>query len=76
MKVQMSFDEKVRLAMQSVELEKAGKTNEAKELMRQIPLAPYLAKAIKETFGTEALVSGGYNLSEAETEYGQNWLDR
>jgi hypothetical protein len=34
----------------------------------------YLAKAVKEFFGAEALRKGGYNLSEVEAELGPDWL--
>jgi hypothetical protein len=70
----MTFEEKADLIMKSIELEKVGKAEEADTLMRQIPMPAYLAKAFKETVGADFLLENGYNLSEAEAEYGANWL--
>jgi hypothetical protein len=33
-----------------------------------------MAKFIKDHFGAETLLSMGWNLSEAEAEYGSDWL--
>jgi len=33
-----------------------------------------LAKVAKEKIGVDFLINGGWNLSEAEAEFGQNWL--
>ncbi len=37
-------------------------------------MVPWVAKGIKEIFGAEYLK--GWDLSEAEAEYGKGWLDR
>jgi hypothetical protein len=42
--------------------------------MKTAPLPPYIAKVIKEKVGADFLVNSGWNLSEAEAEFGQNWL--
>ncbi|MFP3043250.1 hypothetical protein LQZ19_15660 [Treponema primitia] len=76
LQVQMSLEEKLKIGVQAVELRKQGKHEEAETLMRQIPLAPYLAKAAKETFGVDVLRQGGWDLSEANEEYGPNWLGK
>jgi hypothetical protein len=39
-----------------------------------IPLSPWLAKWAKDMIGSEFLIQQGFNLSEAEMEYGQDWL--
>jgi hypothetical protein len=70
----MTIGEKLDLRMKSLELEKQGKVEEAKKLKRSIPLAPYLAKFYKDHIGVDALLKSGWNLSEAEEEYGSNWL--
>jgi hypothetical protein len=70
----MTLEEKLNLSVRSIELKRAGKLEEAEELFKQIPLAPYLAKAAKEVYGAEYLLNNGYNLSEAEAEYGKDWL--
>jgi len=72
----MTLQEKLRMGVESIELEKQGKLEESKKLRRQIPLAPYLAKFIKDYLGAEALLQMGWNLTEAEAEYGSDWLSR
>jgi len=41
-----------------------------------MPMPPYLAKVAKEKIGINFLINGGWNLSEAEAEFGQNWLNK
>ena len=72
----MTLHEKLQLGMKSIELEKQGKLEEAERVHKQIPLAPYLAKFLNDHLGAEALLQGGWNLSEAEAEYGTGWLSQ
>jgi hypothetical protein len=73
----MSFEEKMKIVMKSIELKHEGKTEEASLLMRQeLPMTPYLAQIAKDVLGADFLIRNGYNLSEAEAEYGQDWLYR
>jgi integrase len=72
----MTLHEKLQLGVKSIDLEKQGKFEEAKRVSRQIPLAPYLAKFLKDHLGTDALLLGGWNLTEAEAEYGSDWLSK
>jgi hypothetical protein len=72
----MTEDEKATIMMKYWELREAGKETEAHAIITQIPIPPYLAKTAKKAFGSDFLVKGGYNLSEAEVEYGQGWLTR
>ena len=72
----MTLHEKLQLGMKSIELEKQGKLEEAERVHKQIPLAPYLAKFLKNHLGAEALLQEGWNLSEAEAEYGTGWLSQ
>jgi hypothetical protein len=44
--------------------------------MKTTPLPPYLAKVYKEKVGIKELIESGWNLSEAEAEFGENWLSR
>jgi hypothetical protein len=62
--------------MKSLELEKQGKLEEAEKLKKQIPLAPYLAKFLKDHLGIDALLQGGWNLSETVAEYGPDFLSK
>jgi hypothetical protein len=70
----MTLSEVADILAKSYEMEDAGQVDEALELRRTIPLKPYMAKFIKEKFGINFLIDSGYNLAEAEVEYGQDWL--
>jgi hypothetical protein len=70
----MALNEKLAIEMRALELKKQGKLEEAENLRRQIPLPPYLAKWAKKRLGADFLIQNGWNLSEAEAEYGPDWL--
>ena len=72
----MTLDEKLAISNRAIELKKAGDRKGYERLMKTIPLPSYHAKFIKEKFGPEYLLNGGWNLSEAEAEFGQDWLGR
>jgi hypothetical protein len=72
----MSMDEKIAIGLKALELKKQGKLEEARQVQKQIPLPPWLAKNIKEVWKAgDFLKKNGYNLSEADAEYGPGWLD-
>jgi hypothetical protein len=70
----MSLREQLAIGMQVFELEKQGKFEEADKLEHTIPLPAYLAKWAKKRFGAEILLKTGWNLAEADAEYGHDWL--
>jgi hypothetical protein len=70
------MDERSKITMKALELEKAGKYEEAMALSKTRPLSPYLAKILKEKVGVDYLRKSGWNLAEAEAEFGRDWLDR
>jgi hypothetical protein len=70
----MTIGEKLDLRMKSLELEKQGNLEEADRVRKQVPLQPYLAKFYKDHLGLDALLKTGWNLSEAEAEFGSDWL--
>ncbi|GHT52348.1 hypothetical protein AGMMS49982_12310 [Bacteroidia bacterium] len=70
----MTLKEKMAIGMRSFALEDAGHLEEAERVWKQIPLVPHVAKWCKEMLGVEALLQMGYDLSEAEEEYGKDWL--
>jgi hypothetical protein len=72
----MTLHEKLRLGVKSIELKKQGKIEEADRVFKQIPLPPYLAKFAKEKIGADFLIRHGWNLTEAEAEYGSDWLTK
>jgi len=70
----MSLDEKFDIAQRAMDLEETGNLEEADRLMKTIPLPYYLAKVMKEKMGLDALLNSGWNLSDAEAEFGSEWL--
>ena len=72
----MTLDEKLAIGCKAAELRKAGDKEGASRLMRSIPMPPYLAKVAKEKIGLDFLISGDWNLSEVEAEFGSAWLGK
>jgi hypothetical protein len=72
----MTLHEKLQIGVKGRELRKQGKIEEAEELEKQIPMAPYLARFYKKHLGIDALLKTGWNLSEAVEEYGPEFLSR
>jgi hypothetical protein len=72
----MSLHDKLAIGVKAIELKNQGKFEEAMRIEKSIPLPPYLAKWAKKRLGADFLINQGYNLSEAEAEYGSDWLTR
>jgi hypothetical protein len=72
----MTLDEKLAIGCKAAELRKAGDEEGYSRLIKSIPMPPYLAKVYKEKVGVEPLKNGGWNLSEAEAEFGADWLNK
>ena len=72
----MSEQEKINIFMEAHKLRKEGKEAEAAAVQRKAPLPAFLAKIFKENFGADILIQGGWNLAEANAEYGQDWLNQ
>jgi hypothetical protein len=72
----MTIHEKLEVLKRADEYREAGNAAEAQRITLELPMPTYLAKAVKEFFGAEALRKGRYNLSEVEAELGPDWLDR
>ena len=70
----MTIEEKLAISNKACALLKVGDEEGYNHLTRTIPMPPYLAKIFKEKVGVEPLLKAGYNLSEAEVEFGPNWL--
>ena len=70
----MTLDEKLDISRRAFELLDAGDREGYNRLMKTAPMPPYLAKVFKEKVGADFLINGGWNLSEAEAEFGQDWL--
>ena len=72
----MTLDEKLAIGCRAAELRKAGDEEGYMRLMKTVPMPPYLAKVMKEKVGVDYLINSGWNLSEAEVEFGNSWLSR
>jgi hypothetical protein len=72
----MSLDERSAIFRKADELRAAGKKEEAMAMSKTCPLSPYLAKILKEKVGVDYLRKSGWNMAEAEVEFGKDWLDR
>jgi len=72
----MTLDEKLAISMKACALWQAGDEEGASQIIRTAPMPPYLAKVAKKTMGADFLIKGGYNLSEAEAEFGHDWLSK
>ena len=72
----MSLDEKLAISNKALDLWDAGDKEGFSRLIRTAPMPPYLAKIAKEKIGADFLIKGGWNLSEAEAEFGSDWLTK
>ena len=72
----MTLEEKLKILEQVRQLESEGRIEEATILNMTVPLPPHIAKAAKEVFGAEYVKKAGFNLVEAEAEYGKGWLEK
>ncbi|MCL2880924.1 MAG: hypothetical protein FWF29_11830 [Treponema sp.] len=70
----MTLDEKLAISNKALDLYDAGDEAGFSRLIRTAPMPSYLAKILKEKVGVEPLLKAGYNLSEAEAEFGPDWL--
>jgi hypothetical protein len=71
----MTLGEKLTMSNKAIAFKRAGNMAEYERLMKSIPMPPYLAKFAKDHIGVEFLINGGWNLSEAEAEYGSDWTN-
>jgi hypothetical protein len=72
----MTLDEKLAISCKAAELWQAGDKEGYSRTIRTVPMPPYLAKIYKEKVGVEQLIESGWNLSEAEAEFGPGWLSQ
>jgi hypothetical protein len=72
----MTISEKLNISNKAIALKKAGDIDGYERLMKSIPMPTYLAKIAKEKIGADFLLKGGWNLSEAEVEFGQDWINK
>jgi len=71
----MTLDEKLDISNKALTLWEAGDNEGCRNLMKKLPIPPYLAKVLKDKMGVEIIKIGGWDLSEAEAAFGPNWLN-
>ncbi len=74
-KPKLSEDEVSDIIQQANAAWKAGDRKRYRELGKQLPIPPLLADNFKRNFGLAVLLDGGFDLSEAVEEFGEEWLD-
>jgi len=72
----MTLDEKLSISNRAFEMMEAGDREGGMRLMKTAPMPHYVAKVIKDKLGLDFLLNSGWNLSDAEAEYGSEWLRR
>jgi hypothetical protein len=72
----MTLHDRLQMHVKSIELKEAGKYEEAMKVSKSIPMPPWLAEWCKKYVGADYLRNSGWNLSDAEAEFGYGWLDR
>jgi hypothetical protein len=71
-----TIQEKLKVGMKAIEARNQGNMAEFEKITRSIPMTPYLAKFAKDYIGADFLLKSGWNLSEAESTYGSDWLTK
>jgi hypothetical protein len=73
----MPLKEKLAISLKAIEAQKQGNEDEyMRIMMEEMPMPPYMAKFAKEYLGADFLIKGGWNLTEANAEYGSDWLNK
>ncbi len=70
----MTFDEKLDIGVKAAALWQAGDEEGYFRLMKTLPMPSWLAKVFKDKMGADVLIQSGWDLSEAEAEFGPSWL--
>ena len=72
----MTLHERLEIGVRCAELWNAGKREESMKLAKTMPMSPWLAEWNKKYIGADYLRNSGWDLSDAEAEFGKDWLDR
>jgi len=67
----MTLDEKLAISCKAAELSKSEDEEGYMLLMKTVTMPPYLAKVMKEKVSVDYLTNSGWNLFEAEAEFGE-----
>lgn len=72
----LTMEEKTEIIKASLEASEAGDEEEELRLLRMLPMAPHLAMAAKEVYGVDYVKGSGWDLSDANEEFGDGRLDQ
>jgi hypothetical protein len=72
----MTHEERSDIYYEVALLDEQGKEDEAMALFMTAPLPAHIARIAKKVYGADFLIKSGYDLSDAEAEYGKDWLNR
>lgn len=72
----LTMEEKAKIIRASLDASDAGDKEEELRLLRLLPMAPHLAMAAKEVYGVDYVKNSGWDLSDANEEFGNGWLDK
>ena len=72
----MTLDEKLTILNKAITMKKAGDRDGYDRLTMSVPMPPYIAKVMKEKVGLDFFKNSDWNLSEAEAEFGSDWLSK
>ncbi|MDR1921925.1 MAG: hypothetical protein LBS31_09345 [Candidatus Adiutrix sp.] len=76
MMAKLTLEEEAEIIRASLEASDAGDHDEEMRLLKMLPMAPHLVMAAKEIYGAEYVRNSDWDLSEANEEFGDGWLDR
>lgn len=70
-----SYDEYCEITDKAFAAHKRGDIEEYNRIILSIPLSPFIAKKLKRVHGKQYLFEIGADLTEANLEFGEGWLD-
>lgn len=73
--VRAKMNDELLVILDILEALEAGDHEKLREVGPRLPIDPIWARGYKRMFGKEALLAAGFNLSEANKEMGEGWID-
>jgi hypothetical protein len=72
---EMPIEQKLAICAKARKMKAEGNEKESMRIMtEELPMPSYLAKWAKKRLGADFLINGGWNLNEANAEFGPDWL--
>lgn len=67
--------EVMRIQQEASSAFQRGDMDEYVRISKTLPIDAKVAKAFKQTYGKDFILNSGYDLTEANLEWGEGWLD-